>query len=55
VIPKLDAAMHLILEIRANARKNKDWPTSDLIRDQLKAAGIRVEDGPEGSTWKLEK
>jgi cysteinyl-tRNA synthetase len=55
VMPKLDAAMHLILEIRANARKNKDWPTSDLIRDQLKAAGIRVEDGSEGSTWKLEK
>lgn len=54
VLPKLDAAMSLILEIRSNARKNKDWPTSDLIRDQLKAAGIVVEDGPSGSTWKLE-
>ncbi len=54
VLPKLEATMSLILEIRANARKNKDWPTSDLIRDQLKAAGIKVEDGAQGSTWKLE-
>lgn len=52
--PKLDAAMALILDIRANARKNKDWPTSDLIRDRLGAAGIRIEDGEDGSIWKLE-
>lgn len=50
--PKLDAVMGLVLDIRASARKNKDWATSDLIRDRLKEAGITVEDGPAGSTWK---
>lgn len=50
--PKLDAVMGLVLDIRAAARKNKDWATSDLIRDRLNQAGITVEDGPAGSTWK---
>ncbi len=50
--PKLEAAMALILELRAKARAAKDWPASDLIRDRLKTAGITVEDGPAGTTWK---
>jgi cysteinyl-tRNA synthetase len=46
--------MQLVLELRAKARAEKNWPTADLIRDKLAAAGVRVEDGPEGSTFKLD-
>ncbi len=49
----LDGVMSLVIQLRAEARKNKDWSTADAIRDQLKAAGIVIEDGPQGSTYKL--
>jgi cysteinyl-tRNA synthetase len=45
--------MTLILDLRSQARGNKDWPTADRIRDGLKAAGIVVKDGAEGSSWSL--
>jgi len=48
---KLGAVMEVILEIRKNARTNKDWATSDLIRDKMKAAGITIKDSREGTTW----
>lgn len=48
---KLSPVMDLVLEIRKTARENKDWTTSDKIRDGLAAAGIVVKDGKEGSTW----
>ena len=47
----VDGLMALILDIRANARAQKDWPTSDKIRDGLAAAGIVVKDGKEGTSW----
>lgn len=50
---KLDAAMDIVLELRKNARENKDWPTSDLIRDKLSAAGFVVKDGKEGTSWSV--
>ena len=37
---------------RLDARKNKNWKESDRIRDELKAAGIILEDGPQGTTWR---
>ena len=46
--------MNLILDLRQQARTNKDWPTADKIRDGLKAAGVTVKDGAEGSSWSLE-
>lgn len=49
----LDAAMDIILEIRANAREQKDWSTSDLIRDKLKEAGIQIKDSKEGASWNV--
>ncbi|MDI6916674.1 MAG: cysteine--tRNA ligase [Thermoplasmatales archaeon] len=43
----------LIVEIRENARKNKDWETSDKIRNKLKVLGIVVEDAEDGPQVKI--
>ena len=48
---KLAPVMDLVLDIRKSARENKDWTTSDKIRDGLEAAGIVVKDGKEGTSW----
>ena len=47
----LDGLMHLILDLRNNARESKDWPTSDKIRDGLQSLNIKVKDNKEGSSW----
>jgi cysteinyl-tRNA synthetase len=47
----LDQVMAVVLELRAKARAAKDFATSDLIRDRLKAAGIVIKDGKDGATW----
>lgn len=47
----VEGLMGLILELRASARVNKDWPTSDKIRDALSEIGIVVKDGKEGANW----
>ncbi len=48
---KLGPVMDLVLELRQLSRENKDWTTSDKIRDKLTAAGIVVKDGKDGATW----
>lgn len=45
----------MLLEERAKAKANKDWATSDKIRNELAALGFEVKDGKEGSSWKLNK
>ncbi|MFC0674097.1 cysteine--tRNA ligase [Brachybacterium hainanense] len=50
----LDALVQAQLRARAQARAAKDWTAADRIRDDLAAAGIRVEDGPDGARWTLE-
>ena len=47
----IDALMHLILDLRQQARAEKNWPVADRIRDGLKEAGVVVKDGAEGSSW----
>ncbi len=47
----VDGLMSLLIELRANARKNKDFATSDLIRDGLLKHGITLQDLKEGTTW----
>jgi cysteinyl-tRNA synthetase len=42
-----------LLEQRAQARAAKDFATADAIRDRIKAAGIELEDTPQGPTWSL--
>ena len=43
----------MVLELRAKAKADKDWATSDKIRDALAAAGFEVKDTKDGATWKL--
>ncbi|NDV67604.1 cysteine--tRNA ligase [Dysgonomonas sp. 25] len=46
-------AIDLLLDIRAKAKANKDWATSDQIRDELAKIGFDIKDGKEGTEWKL--
>ena len=49
----VDALVRLALEQRAAARDRKDYPASDAIRNQLAAAGVSIEDTPDGPRWSL--
>lgn len=49
----LNATMELVLAMRKKAREEKDWTTSDQIRDKLQAAGIVVKDGKDGASWSV--
>lgn len=51
---KLSAVLHLIGDIRKDARSRKDFATSDKIRNQLLAAGIQLKDEKDGGmSWEL--
>ncbi len=47
-------AVDLLLQLRYDAKKNKDWALADKIRDELKAIGFLVKDTAEGAEWELE-
>jgi cysteinyl-tRNA synthetase len=49
----VDALVHGLLEERAQARSDKDWARADAIRDRLKAAGVEIEDTPDGPKWSV--
>lgn len=49
----LDKALSVLIEMRNQARANKDFATSDRIRDELLAKGIQLKDGKEGTTYSL--
>ncbi|WP_461173988.1 cysteine--tRNA ligase [Arthrobacter sp. Z1-9] len=51
----LDVLVQSQLAARAAARAEKNWAASDAIRDTLAAAGVIVEDGPDGATWSLKR
>ena len=48
-----EEVMELVLKLRGNAKKNKDFSTADLIRDELDKAGIQIKDSREGSSWEI--
>ncbi len=50
----INGLMETILNIRQQARVNKDWPTSDLIRDNLANLNISVKDTKDGSEWSVD-
>ncbi|MEM7531882.1 MAG: cysteine--tRNA ligase [Chloroflexota bacterium] len=45
----------LLVEIRSDLRKAKQWALSDKIRDDLKELGVVIEDSRQGSTWRFEE
>ena len=49
----LSKVMDLVLDLRAQARAEKNWGMSDKLRDGLKAAGVTVKDGKEGTEWSV--
>lgn len=49
----LDVMINEVLAERALARKEKNWARADQLRDRLAAAGIQVEDGPQGVQWQV--
>ena len=46
--------IELLIEIRADARKNKDFATADKVRDRLGEIGVKLEDRPSGTEWTIE-
>ncbi len=50
---KLQGVVELLIQLRNEARSNKDFATSDKIRDQLLAMGIQLKDGKEGTTFNV--
>ena len=50
---KLSGVVELLIELRDEARANKDFATSDKIRDQLTEIGIQLKDGKEGTTFSV--
>lgn len=53
--PVVDALVRVALEQRQAARGRKDYAAADAIRDGLTAAGILVEDTPQGPRWELKR
>ena len=50
---EISAKVESLLEMRESARASKNWSESDRIRDELTEIGVVVEDGPEGTKWRL--
>ena len=50
----LKTVVDMILSVRQEAKANKDWATSDKIRNELTAIGIRVKDRKDGVDWEIE-
>ena len=48
-----EKAVNMLLEMRQEAKRNKDWATSDKIRDDLTKAGFVIKDTPTGFEWSL--
>jgi cysteinyl-tRNA synthetase len=51
--PLVEGLMHMILDVRTRARAQKDWETSDKIRDGLSGLGITVKDTSGGTEWEI--
>ena len=49
----LSGVVQLLIDIRNEAPANKDFATSDKIRDELVALGIQLKDGKDGTTFSL--
>lgn len=50
---KLNGTVELLIQLRKEARDNKNWGLSDQIRDELLILGIQLKDGKEGTTFNV--
>ena len=50
---KLSGAIELLIKLRAEARNNRDFATSDKIRDELQEIGIQLKDGKDGTSFSV--
>ncbi|MBG7629379.1 MAG: cysteine--tRNA ligase [Bacteroidetes bacterium] len=50
---KLTGVVEMLIEMRKDARDNKDWTLSDEIRDKLAVLGVQLKDGKEGTTFSV--
>ena len=48
-----NGAIDLLLGIRLQAKQNKDWATSDKIRNELTALGFQIKDTKDGFEWSI--
>ncbi len=47
--------LRILIDLRAEYRAAKDWARADALRDRLAQAGVVLEDGPEGTRWRLQR
>lgn len=50
---RLNGVVEILIELRKDARENKDWTLSDKIRDELLGLGIQLKDGKDGTTFSV--
>ena len=53
-LDRVAGLIDMILNVRQQAKANKDWATSDKIRDELTRLGVMVKDRKDGTDWELE-
>jgi cysteinyl-tRNA synthetase len=51
----VDGLLRLLIDLRQQARQARNWAQADVIRDRLTEMGISLEDGPEGTRWRLSR
>ena len=50
---KMDEVMDILIQLRSEAKQDKNYALSDAIRNRLKEKGVELMDSKEGTTWKL--
>ena len=51
----LDGLVQMLIAVREEARQARDWAKADAIRDELLEMGISLEDGPQGTRWRISR
>ena len=49
----VDGLVQMLIGVREEARQSRDWAKADAIRDRLLEMGVSLEDGPQGTRWRL--
>jgi cysteinyl-tRNA synthetase len=49
----IEDLLDIVVGLRDEYRENRDWSRADRLRDALKEIGVELQDGPEGTTWRL--